>query len=224
MQKATPTLLSTGAACHEDHAAPSYSGEFIATQREPSKVSSIQGPYVKMSSWASLLQAIAFHDSRWDSWEELLTSLHIMPSRTNYSADQQSHADATPIVDHSAMSGGPPAATQAGPEHSLPRVNMGTPMDTVTDASAPAETPCMTKVAWVARAGALASSLCSPHNLLNMRVIMIGGRALLSRQSRLACGKTSMKSQWMPYGRNHVISLHTAGVVLFVAIAMFPCC
>lgn len=164
------------------------------------------GPSVKMISWTSLIQAISYHDSRWASWEERLTSLQDNQCLlTSDTSDLLPHADARLIIDDGAINRGLPADMQAVPEHSVAPIEIDTPIDAV--AVTRTATPHQTKAASAARTMALARSIVTSHNILNMRVMLIGGQALVSRQAWLAQGRTSMASQsdaitlhWSKYG------------------------
>ena len=144
------------------------------------------GPYVQMRSWWSLLHAIAHHDSNWERWDDWFTSLLEI---------KQSEPHDIAICE------GPPVETQEGPALTFPHFKTGAPLEEVIDASMPAQRftpaePHLSDEASAARVVALVPSLCSFHNYVNMHVMLIGRRALLSRQCRLACCKTSIKSQW----------------------------
>jgi len=196
-----PAMANGEAGCHGSDSAVNYSSESItAKQQAPSKVSyPTTRPYVNMRSWWSLLQAIAHYDSSLESCKDLLTTLsNFEESVTHDSADVRPHADTTTINDKGAIGEGPPVDMQEDSERSFAYLKRCTPLDTVPDASVSAETctatPHSTKKASASRAVALATSLFTFHNRVNMRVMLIGGRALWSRQSRLAGAQTSMES------------------------------
>ena len=202
MHEALARSVGIRSACLHDQDQTSSSAEpSSSVQQERSNLLSCnKGPCVKMSSWTSLLEAIAHYAPNWDRWEQLMTVLRAnMLSATDGNANLWPHAEHQTIMDLEPVAGGLPVDVQEAPGHGFARAKISSPMGSARDDNAQAETstdnPHMTDAASAARTMALAPSLFTAGNFVSVQVLLMVKRALVSRQSKLASGRTGVKHQ-----------------------------
>ena len=225
--KVLARLVGTRAACPDDHDDIHSAESTVSAQLKFSNTLSCNmGPCVCMSSWTSLLAAMAHYHSSWASWKQLITRLQEqMLAATHGNADQWPHADDTANVDGGAGVEGLPVNQQGAPGHGVACAKIGTPTDTATDDHAPAgtsdATPLRINEASAARTMSLAPSLFTFRNFVNVHIMLIVKQALVSRQSKFDCGKTTVKHQpdaiMLAWSKGYCRVAHHCyrGVVLF---------